>query len=152
LFAFYRDVTAQRRAGQSSDHAGDAGALLLAATSAAAEHADPARRLQAMLAAVVDSRWFTAARIVDGSGVVIAEETAGEPELDGGPGRPDLVAEPLVGRASGFFELEGRAPSNFAVRWLGAVLASLATPEVERLAHDSTPASGPAGEVGLPSS
>ena len=152
LFAFYRDVTAQRRSGQSADHSGDAGALLLAATSAAAEHSDPARRLQAMLSAVVDSRWFTAARVVDGLGVVLAEETAGEPALDGAPGRPDLVAEPLVGRTAGFVELEGRAPSNFAVRWLGAVLAALATPEVERLAYDSSPASEPAGDVGLPSS
>ena len=152
LFAFYRDVTAQRRSGQSSEHAGDAGALLLAATNAAAEHSDPRRRLQAMLAAVVDSRWFTAARIVDGTGVVIAEETSGELALDGGPGRPDLVAEPLVGGASGFFELEGRAPSNFAVRWLGAVLASLATPEVERLAQHGGPTSAPAEDVGLPSS
>ena len=96
LFAFYRDVTEQRRSWQRADHSGDAGALLLAAVVRAATEDDPVRVVQRMLQTIVESRWCSSARVFRPDGTVFAEASgSGEADLAArgrdGHGRPGAV-------------------------------------------------------------
>jgi PAS domain S-box-containing protein len=132
LFAFYRDVTEQRRSWQRADHSGDAGALLLAAVSTSAS-AEPEQRVGRILQAIVDSRWFTGARVIGPDGRVFAEATAsaGVALRQGGltVAGSQLLSEPLIG-IGGRVEFEGQVPVHLAVRWLARVVAALVTPAV----------------------
>jgi PAS domain S-box-containing protein len=132
LFAFYRDVTEQRRSWQRADHSGDAGALLLAAVSTASAAA-PEQRVGRILQAIVDSRWFTGARVIGPDGEMFAEATApaGTALRQGGltVAGSQLLSEPLIG-IDGRVEFEGQVPVHLAVRWLARVVAALVTPAV----------------------
>lgn len=134
LFAYYRDVTEQRRAWQRADHSGDAGALLLAAVSGSVAAHTPRERVDRLLRAIVDSRWFTAARVIGPGGVVYAEAQAAEGTglRDGGPftSGSQLLSEPLLEGVDGRVELVGQVPVHLAVRWLARVLAALVTTAV----------------------
>jgi signal transduction histidine kinase len=149
LFAYYRDVTEQRRSWRMADHASDAGQLLLAALSETAAIEDPGDRVQRILDVLVGSRWFTGARVVGGDGTVIAQAgTAAEPPTADrsptgatatGPGS-SLLAEPLLGGADGRIELDAPLPAHLAVRWLARTLAAMLSPIV--LARQRLRASG----------
>lgn len=134
LFAFYRDVTEQRRSWQRADHSGDAGALLLAAVARAATENDPTRGVERLLQTIVESRWFTSARVFRPDGTIFAE--ARNPDDRGIAGKGQIVtgalvlSEPLLGGAGGRVEFEGRVPVHLAVRWLARVVAALVTPSV----------------------
>jgi hypothetical protein len=136
LFAFYRDVTEQRRSWQRADHSGDAGALLLLAVARAAEVDDPVARVQRMLQAIVESRWFSTARVYRPDGTLFAEAVSTDDRVAGEQGQiltgALVLSEPLVGGAGGRVEFEGRVPVHLAVRWLARVVAALATPSVMR--------------------
>jgi PAS domain S-box-containing protein len=134
LFAFYRDVTEQRRAWQRADHSGDAGALLLAASNVAMAGESPRRQVELLLGAIVESRWFTAARVYAPDGTLFAESLAPEgrvttprgPHMTGS----QLLSEPLPGGIGGSVEFEGQVPVHLAVRWLARVVATMVTPAV----------------------
>ncbi len=133
LFAFYRDVTEQRRAWQRADHSGDAGALLLAASNVAMAGESPRRQVELLLGAIVESRWFTAARVYAPDGSLFAESLApkdraapSDPHLTGS----QLLSEPLPGGIGGSIEFEGQVPVHLAVRWLARVVATMVTPAV----------------------
>jgi signal transduction histidine kinase len=134
LFAFYRDVTEQRRTWQRADHSGDAGALLLAAVGrAVTAHSQP-ERVELMLRAIVDSRWFTAARVIGPGGKLFAEAVAPagtQLRADGlVVSGSQLLSEPLLDGVDGRVEFEGQVPVHLAVRWLARVVAALVTSTV----------------------
>jgi PAS domain S-box-containing protein len=134
LFAFYRDVTERRRSWQRADHSGDAGALLLAAVATSAAVDDPVRRVELILQAIVDSRWFNVARVYAPDGTIFAEAAALQSSevRDGGLiiAATQLLSEPLLGDTGGRVEFEGQVPVHLAVRWLARVVAALVTPAV----------------------
>ena len=134
LFAFYRDVTEQRRTWQRADHSGDAGALLLAASTVAMAGENPRRQVELLLGAIVKSRWFTAARVYAPDGSLFAESLAPEGRDTAPPGPhmtgSQLLAEPLPGDIGGSVEFEGQVPVHLAVRWLARVVATMVTPAV----------------------
>ena len=133
LFAYYRDVTEQRRSWQRADHSGDAGALLLAAVSGAAGAHSQRERVEGLLRSIVDSRWFTAARVIGPGGAVYAQaHAAGTDPRGAGPfaSGTQLLSEPLLDGVDGRVELIGQVPVHLAVRWLARVLAALVTSAV----------------------
>ena len=134
LFAYYRDVTEQRRSWQRADHSGDAGALLLVAVARAADVTEPVERVQRMLQSIVESRWFSAARVYGPDGAIFAEASTPDDREDPSQGLivtgSLLLSEPLLGGVAGRVEFEGRVPVHLAVRWLARVVAALVTPAV----------------------
>jgi signal transduction histidine kinase len=134
LFAFYRDVTEQRRSWQRADHSGDAGALLLVAVARAANVTDPVERVRRMLQSIVESRWFSAARVYRADGTIFAEASTPDDREDPSQGLivtgALVLSEPLLGGGAGRVEFEGRVPVHLAVRWLARVVAALVTPAV----------------------
>ena len=134
LFAYYRDVTEQRRSWQRADHSGDAGALLLVAVARAADVTEPVERVQRMLQSIVESRWFSAARVYGPDGAIFAEASTPDDREDPSQGLivtgALVLSEPLLGGGAGRVEFEGRVPVHLAVRWLARVVAALVTPAV----------------------
>jgi PAS domain S-box-containing protein len=136
LFAYVRDVTARRqgRAASPGPLNEDAGGLVLRALVGAAEGSDPRARVQSVLGAMVDSRWFASARLVAPGGRVLAAAGVRGAGDGSAPGL-DLLDEPLPTADGLVLEVEGGFPAHRAVRWATRTLAAALAPDAVRLAR-----------------
>ena len=133
LFAFYRDVTGAAPLVATARPIGRRRALLLAAVVKGATEDDPVRAVQRILQTIVESRWFSAARVFRPTDDLRGGAAAGDGTAPAAPDGHRLARalRAAAGLDRGRVEFERRVPVHLAVRWLARVVAALVTPAVQ---------------------
>jgi PAS domain S-box-containing protein len=124
MFAFFRDITAERAAARDLGGADGAGAVLLAALTEPDDVGTVPERLGRLFGRVVERGWLDRVTVTDRHGEQVAD-TGEARSSTRERARTVVVNEPLPGRAGGQLVVETTEMERPSNRWLIQVLAAL---------------------------